>query len=84
MRCPVRRAMRAMAQNAGRPRRSRGPDCLRGMSSAPYDRTRLSALRYAVNDEAEHYVAVMRVPTEESAGLLCQAPRRAGPAVARQ
>ena len=73
-----------MAQNAGRPRRSRGPDCLRGMSSAPYDRTRLSALRYAVNDEAEHYVAVMRVPTEESAGLLCQAPRRAGPAVARQ
>ena len=76
--------MRAVAQNAGRSRRSRGPDCLRGMSSAPYDRTRLSALRYAVNDEAEHYVAVMRVPTEESAGLLCQAPRRAGPAVARQ
>lgn len=47
-----------------------GPDSLRGMNSAPYDRTRLSALRYAVNDEAEHYVAVMRVFTEGTAGLL--------------
>ena len=83
MRYPVRRAMRAVAQNAGRSR-SRGPDCLRGMSSAPYDRTRLSALRYAVNDEAEHYVAVMLVATEGTAGLLCPAPRRAGPAAARQ
>ncbi len=40
------------------------------MSSARYDRTRLSALRYAVNDEAEHYIAVMRVFTEGTAGLL--------------
>ena len=40
------------------------------MTSAPFDRLRLSALRYAVNDEAEQYVAVMRVFTEGTAGLL--------------
>ena len=40
------------------------------MSGAPFDRLRLSALRYAVNDEAEQYVAVMRVFTDGTAGLL--------------
>jgi uncharacterized protein (TIGR02677 family) len=45
-------------------------DILRVMTGAPFDRLRLSALRYAVNDEAEQYVAVMRVFTEGTAGLL--------------
>ena len=45
-------------------------DILRLMTGAPFDRLRLSALRYAVNDEAEQYVAVMRVFTEGTAGLL--------------
>lgn len=40
------------------------------MSSAPYKRLRLIALRYAVNDESEQYVAVMRVFTTGTAGLL--------------
>lgn len=40
------------------------------MTGAPFDRLRLSSLRYAVNDEAEQYVAVMRVFTEGTAGLL--------------
>ena len=40
------------------------------MTGAPFDRLRLAALRYAVNDEAEQYVAVMRVFTEGTAGLL--------------
>ncbi|PZS26488.1 MAG: TIGR02677 family protein [Pseudonocardiales bacterium] len=40
------------------------------MSSAPFDRLRLVALRYAVNDEAEQYIAIMRVFTEGTAGLL--------------
>ena len=43
---------------------------LREMSGFPFDRLRLSALRYAINDEAEQYVAVMRVFTEGTAGLL--------------
>jgi hypothetical protein len=46
------------------------PDSMRGMSSPSFDRLRLSALRYAVNDEAEQYVAVMRVFTAGTAGLL--------------
>ncbi|MGI8535140.1 MAG: TIGR02677 family protein [Mycobacteriales bacterium] len=40
------------------------------MSPAPVDRLRLTALRYAVNDEAAHYIAVMRVFTDGTAGLL--------------
>ncbi|MCW2605935.1 MAG: hypothetical protein JWO60_628 [Frankiales bacterium] len=40
------------------------------MKAAPYDRLRLTALRYAVNDESEQYVAVMRVFTTGTAGLL--------------
>ena len=40
------------------------------MSQAPIDRQRLIALRYAVNDEAEQYIAVMRVFTDGTAGLL--------------
>jgi uncharacterized protein (TIGR02677 family) len=40
------------------------------MSAAPFDKLRLTALRYAVNDEAEQYVAVMRVFTDGTAGLL--------------
>ena len=40
------------------------------MSAAPYDRLRLTALRYAVNDESEQYVAVMRVFTAGTASLL--------------
>jgi len=50
--------------------RVRGPGSMRGMSSPSFDRLRLSALRYAVNDEAEQYVAVMRVFTAGTAGLL--------------
>lgn len=38
--------------------------------AAPYDKLRLTALRYAVNDEAEQYIAVMRVFTDGTAGLL--------------
>ena len=34
------------------------------------DRLRLEALRYAVNDEAAQYIAVMRVFTDGTAGLL--------------
>jgi len=40
------------------------------VSAAPYDRLRLTALRYAVNDESEQYVAVMRVFTAGTASLL--------------
>ena len=40
------------------------------MSAAPFDRLRLTALRYAVNDEAEQYIAVMRVFADGTAGLL--------------
>lgn len=40
------------------------------MSTAPYDKLRLTALRYAVNDEAEQYIAVMRIFTDGTAGLL--------------
>lgn len=40
------------------------------MSHPPVDRLRLSALRYAVNDEAEQYIAIMRLFTEGTAGLL--------------
>jgi uncharacterized protein (TIGR02677 family) len=40
------------------------------VSAAAFDRLKLSALRYAVNDEAEQYVAVMRVFTAGTAGLL--------------
>ncbi len=40
------------------------------MSAAPYDKLRLTALRYAVNDEAEQYIATMRVFTDGTAGLL--------------
>lgn len=40
------------------------------VSAAPYDKQRLTALRYAVNDEAEQYVAVMRLFTDGTAGLL--------------
>ena len=38
--------------------------------AAPVDRLRLEALRYAVNEEAATYVAVMRVFTNGTAGLL--------------
>ncbi|MDP9436508.1 MAG: TIGR02677 family protein [Actinomycetota bacterium] len=40
------------------------------MTAAPVDRLRLTALRYAVNEEAPHYIAVMRVFTDSTAGLL--------------
>lgn len=40
------------------------------MPAAPVDRLRLEALRYAVNEEAATYVAVMRVFTDGTAGLL--------------
>ena len=40
------------------------------MSAPPYDKLRLTALRYAVNDEAEQYIAVMRLFTDGTAGLL--------------
>ncbi len=40
------------------------------VSVAPYDKLRLTALRYAVNDEAEQYIALMRVFTDGTAGLL--------------
>jgi len=40
------------------------------VSAAPYDRVRLTALRYAVTDESEQYIAVMRVFTAGTAGLL--------------
>lgn len=40
------------------------------MSAPPYDKLRLTALRYAVNDEAEQYIATMRVFTDGTAGLL--------------
>lgn len=45
-------------------------DSIHVMTVAPFDRIRLAALRYAVNDEAEQYVAVMRVFTDGTAGLL--------------
>ncbi|MCW2678894.1 MAG: hypothetical protein JWM62_295, partial [Frankiales bacterium] len=45
-------------------------DSVGRVSAAPYDRLRLTALRYAVNDESEQYVAVMRVFTAGTAGLL--------------
>ncbi len=41
-----------------------------GVTAAPFDKLRLTALRYAVNDEAEQYIAVMRVFTDGTAGLL--------------
>ncbi len=40
------------------------------MPAAPVDRLRLEALRYAVNEEAATYVAVMRAFTDGTAGLL--------------
>ena len=40
------------------------------MTSTPVDRLRLEALRYAVNEEAVQYIAVMRVFTDGTAGLL--------------
>ncbi len=40
------------------------------MISVPVDRLRLEALRYAVNEEAAQYIAVMRVFTDGTAGLL--------------
>lgn len=40
------------------------------MSAVPVDRLRLSALRYATNSEAEQYIAIMRVFTDGTAGLL--------------
>lgn len=40
------------------------------VSAAPYDKQRLTALRYAVNDEAEQDVAVMRLFTDGTASLL--------------
>ena len=40
------------------------------MTSTPVDRLRLEALRYAVNEEAAQYIAVMRVFTDGTAGLL--------------
>ena len=45
-------------------------DNVHRVSAAPYDRLRLTALRYAVHDESEQYVAVMRVFTAGTAGLL--------------
>jgi len=39
-------------------------------AAAPFDKLRLTALGYAVNDEAEQYIAVMRVFTDGTAGLL--------------
>lgn len=38
--------------------------------TAPVDRVRLEALRYAVNDEAVQYVAIMRLFTSGLSGLL--------------
>lgn len=49
---------------------SEAADSVHWVSAAPYDRLRLTALRYAVNDESEQYVAVMRVFTAGTAGLL--------------
>ncbi len=43
---------------------------MRVVPDHPVDRLRLDALRYAVNDEAASYVAVMRVFTDGTAGLL--------------
>jgi uncharacterized protein (TIGR02677 family) len=40
------------------------------VSAPPFDKLRLTALRYAVNDEAEQYIAIMRVFTDGTAGLL--------------
>ncbi|GAC1442297.1 MAG: hypothetical protein NVS3B26_19980 [Mycobacteriales bacterium] len=45
-------------------------DSVRSVCAAPYDRLRLTALRYTVNDESEQYVAVMRIFTDGTAGLL--------------
>ena len=42
----------------------------KGVGQQGVDRQRLLALRYAVNDEAEQYIAVMRVFTDGTAGLL--------------
>jgi hypothetical protein len=50
-------------------------DILRVMTGAPFDRLRLAALRYAVNEEAEQYVAVMRVFTEGTAGCSRTCPQ---------
>ena len=36
----------------------------------PVDRARLESLRYAVNDEAAQYIAIMRLFTAGTAGLL--------------
>ena len=41
-----------------------------GQLPVPVDRLRLEALRYAVNDEAVSYVAIMRTFTGGLAGLL--------------
>lgn len=43
-------------------------DDVHRVSAAPYDRLRLTALRYA-KDESEQYVAVVRVFTAGTAGL---------------
>ena len=40
------------------------------MSAAPVDRHRLQALRYAAGDQAEQHIAVMRIFTDGTAGLL--------------
>lgn len=40
------------------------------MSAAPIDRYRLQALRYAAGDEAVQHIAIMRVFTDGTAGLL--------------
>jgi hypothetical protein len=40
------------------------------VTSKPVDRLRLETLRYAVNEEAAQYIAVMRVFTDGTAGLL--------------
>ena len=43
---------------------------LRAVTEGTVNRLRLEALRYAVNDEAAQYIAVMRVFTDGTAGLL--------------
>lgn len=45
-------------------------DATTGGSSTPVDRVRLESLRYAVNEEAAQYVAIMRIFTLGLSGLL--------------
>lgn len=68
------RGRKALGLNVGAPRRSARrwwtTSYRPQVPAAPVDRLRLGAARYAVNEEAATCVAVVRVFTDGSAGLL--------------